>query len=222
MGQKVNPRGFRTGVFRDWDARWFARQSYGQQLLQDIAIRKYLAKALEDAEVARVEIEKAGENIRVIIHSGRPGVVIGKRGQDIEVLRKDLAHLLKAKNVDVSVQEVTSPELDATLVAKNIAAQLERRGNYKLAMKKAANAALKSGAKGVKVRCAGRLAGAEIAREEWTRVGSLPLHTLKSDIDYGFAEAKTTYGIIGVKVWICRGDFKINQKLERVSHANAA
>lgn len=209
MGQKVNPKGFRLGVFRDWDARWFARHSYGKQIMQDIAIRNYLAKALEDAEIARVEIEKAGENVRVVIHSGRPGVVIGKRGQDIEALRKDLSKILKLKNVEVSVQEVAQPELDATLVAKNIAGQLERRGNYKLAMKKAANAALKSGAKGIKIRCSGRLGGAEIAREEWTRSGALPLHTLKSDIDYGFAEAHTTYGLIGVKVWICKGDVKI-------------
>jgi small subunit ribosomal protein S3 len=208
VGQKVNPRGFRVGVYKDWDARWFARHSYGKQLMQDISIRKYLTKALEDAEVGRIEIEKAGESVRVIVHSGKPGFVIGKRGQDIEILRKDLAQLLKLKGVEVSVQEVAQPELDALLVAKNIAAQLERRGNFKLVMKKAANAALKSGAKGVKVRCAGRLGGAEIAREEWTRVGALPLHTLRSDIDYGFAEAHTTYGVIGVKVWICKGDIK--------------
>ncbi|MEX0939993.1 MAG: 30S ribosomal protein S3 [Candidatus Babeliales bacterium] len=211
MGQKVNPIGFRIyGGYRDWDARWFARNSYGEQIMQDLAIRKYIEKNLEAAEVGRVEIEKAGDNVKVIIHSGKPGVVIGKKGQDIEVLRKDLAKLLNIKSVEVSVQEVKNPELDATLVAKNIADQLERRGNYKLAMKRAANTAIKTGAKGIKIRCAGRLAGAEIAREEWTRVGAIPLHTLRADIDYGFAKAKTTYGIIGVKVWICRGDYQVS------------
>lgn len=208
MGQKVNPVGFRVGVYRDWDARWFARKDYGKNTMQDLAIRKYIATNLNDADVGRVEIEKAGDNFKVVIHSGRPGVVIGKKGQDIEALRKDLAKLLKVKSVEVSVQEVKNPELDANLVAQNIATQLERRVSYKSALKKAANAAIKSGARGVKICCAGRLAGAEIAREECIRIGSVPLHTLRSDIDYGFAQAKTTYGIIGVKVWICRGDFQ--------------
>lgn len=209
VGQKVHPKGFRLGNYREWDARWFARKSYGKQILQDLAIRKYLSQTLEDAELSRIEIERAGDFLKIIIHSGRPGIVIGKKGQDIEALRKELMKQLNIKNLEVSVQEVKNPELDATLIAKNIAAQLERRGNYKLAMKKAANSAIKSGAKGIKIRCAGRLAGAEIAREEWARVGSLPLHTLRSDIDYGFAESKTTYGIIGVKVWVCRGEFQV-------------
>ncbi|MGB8468225.1 MAG: 30S ribosomal protein S3 [Candidatus Babeliales bacterium] len=212
MGQKVHPKGFRLGVFIDWDARWFARKSYGDQVLQDIAIRKYLSRSLEDAEVSRVEIERAGDNVKVIIHSGRPGVIIGKKGQDIEVLRRDLSHLLNIKNVEVSVQEVSSPELNATLIAKNIAQQLSRRGNYKMAMKKAANAAMRGGAKGIKIRCAGRLGGAEIAREEGMRIGVLPLHTLRADIDYGFAEAKTTYGILGVKVWVCRGEYQVIER----------
>lgn len=209
MGQKVNPIGFRVGVYRDWDSHWFARKSYGKQLLEDLAIRKYLDKVLEGAEIGKIEIEKAGDNVKVVIHTARPGVVIGKKGQDIEQLRKDLSKLLGRKSVEVSVQEIKNPELDAMVVAKNIASQLERRANYKLAMKKAANAAMRSGAKGIKIRCSGRLGGAEIAREEWTRTGAIPLHTLRSDIDYGFARAKTTYGIIGIKVWICKGDFPV-------------
>lgn len=211
MGQKVNPIGFRLGIYRDWDARWFApATSYGDNLLEDLKIREYVAKNLDDAEIARVVIEKAGpENIRLTIHSARPGQIIGKRGQGIEAIR---THLAKAfgKNVEISVQEVKKPELDATLVAKNIAQQLERRGSYKRAMKRAALSAMKSGAKGIKICCAGRLNGAEIARTEWTRVGSVPLHTLRSDVDYGFAEALTTHGIIGVKVWICRGEYQLN------------
>lgn len=208
MGQKVNPNGFRLGVYKDWDARWFARRcSYGEQALQDIKLRRELGKLLNNAEVARVEIEKAGDDsIKVVIHSARPGVIIGKGGQDIESLKKDVANLLKKTNVEISVQEVKSPELDATLVAKNIAAQLEKRASYKSSMKKAVSSAMRGGAKGIKIRCSGRLGGAEIARPEWERFGQVPLHTLRSDIDYGFAEAKTTYGMIGVKVWICKGE----------------
>ena len=209
MGQKVNPIGFRLGVYRDWDARWFARKSYGLELLEDISIRNYLNRALESAEIARVEIEKSVDSVRIILHSGRPGVVIGKRGQEIETLKNDLASLLKKKNIEISVQEVKSPELNATLVAKNIADQLVKRASFKKVMKRAALSAIKSGAKGIKICCAGRLNGAEIAREEWTRVGSIPLHTLRSDVDYGVAEAKTTYGIIGIKVWICKGEYQL-------------
>lgn len=209
MGQKVNPNGFRLGVYRDWDARWFARDSYGKQVLEDIEIRKYLNKFLENAEVARVEIEKTGDSIKIIVHSARPGQVIGKKGQEIDTLRRELASRLSRSSVDVSVQEVKNPELDATLVAKNIAAQLEKRVSYKQAIKRAALSAMKSGAKGIKICVAGRLAGAEIARSEWIKQGSVPLHTLRSDIDYGFAEAYTTYGLIGVKVWICKGEYKL-------------
>lgn len=208
MGQKVHPLAFRLGVYRDWKSRWYARGSYGDQLLEDIRIRKYLDKTLESAEVARVEIEKAGDNVRVIIFSGRPGMVIGKKGQEIESLRLQLAQQLNKQSVEVSVQEVKNPETDAMLVAKNIADQLVKRASFKKVMKRAALAAMRSGAKGVKICCSGRLHGAEIARSEWTRVGSVPLHTLRSDVDYGLAEAKTTFGIIGVKVWICKGDFQ--------------
>lgn len=207
MGQKVSPIGFRLGIYRDWNARWFARGKYGEQVLEDIAIRNFLNKALAEAELSRIEIEKAGDNIRIILHAGRPGVVIGKKGQEIEVLKTQLAQKLGKKAIEISVQEVKTPDLDATLVAKSIAEQLVKRGSVKKAMKRSATTTMKSGAKGIKICCSGRLQGAEIARQEWTRVGSVPLHTLRSDIDYGFAEAKTTYGMIGVKVWICRGEF---------------
>ena len=208
MGQKVNPIGFRLGIYRNWNSRWFARKSYGKDVLEDVQIRTFLNNILVNAEIAKIEIEKAGENVKVIIHSGRPGMVIGKKGQEIESLRNELVQRLKKKNVEISVQEIKSPELDAVLVAKNIAEQLEKRGSFKKAMKRAAISAIKSGAKGIKICCAGRLNGAEIAREEWTRVGSIPLHTLRSDVDYGFAEAMTTYGKIGVKVWICKGEYQ--------------
>ena len=208
MGQKVHPIGFRLGVYRGWLSRWFARKSYGELIMEDLKIRRYLAKRLKNAEVSSVEIEKAGENIRVVIYSGRPGVVIGKKGQEIENLRSELAKVLGKSNIEVSVQEVKNPELDAVLVARNIADQLERRISYKKAMRRATTTAMRAGAKGIKICCSGRLHGAEIARSEWARVGSTPLHTLRSDIDYGLAEAKTTYGIIGVKVWICRGDYQ--------------
>lgn len=208
MGQKVNPVGFRVGVYRDWDSRWFARDSYGKQVLEDVKIRKYLESVLENAEISRIEIEKAGDNVRVILRSGRPGVIIGKRGQEIESLRNELATRLNKKNIDISVQEVKQPELDAVLVAKNIAAQLVKRASYKKAMKRAADSAIRSGAKGIKICCAGRLQGAEIARDEWAIIGSVPLHTLRSDIDYALAEAQTTYGVIGVRVWICKGEYR--------------
>ena len=208
MGQKVNPIGFRVGVYRDWDSRWFARDSYGKQVLEDIKIRKYLESVLENAEIARIEIEKAGDNVRVILRSGRPGVIIGKRGQEIESLRTELSSRLNKKNIDITVQEVKQPELDAVLVAKNIAAQLVKRASYKKAMKRAADSAIRAGAKGIKICCAGRLQGAEIARDEWVIIGSVPLHTLRSDIDYALAEALTTYGVIGVRVWICKGEYR--------------
>ena len=208
MGQKVHPKGFRIGVYKDWDARWFARKGYGDLLIEDLKIRKYIAEKLHAAEVARVEIEKAGENIKVIIHSGRPGLVIGKKGQDIDAIRKGIAGIVHKNSVEISVQEVKNPDLDAVLTAKSIVEQLEKRSSYKKAMKKATASALKAGAKGIKICCSGRLNGAEIARSEWVRTGSIPLHTLRADIDYGFAEALTTYGKIGVKVWIGRGEYQ--------------
>ena len=209
MGQKVHPKGFRLGVYLDWDAHWFARGSYADQVMQDLKIRKYLDSVLDNAEVSKVEIEKAGDAVKVIVHTARPGVVIGKKGQEINLLRQKLSKICGIPNVDVSVQEVKKPELNATLIAKNIASQLERRASYKRAMKKAAASALRSGAKGIKICTSGRIGGAEIARSEWVREGSVPLHTLRADVDYGFAEAKTTYGIIGIKVWLCRGDYPV-------------
>lgn len=210
MGQKVNPVSFRLGVYRDWDASWFARgKNYGKQLMQDFKIRKYLDEVLGKAEISRIRIEKTGDSIRVIVFSAKVGLVIGKKGQEIDSIRKNLSKLVGVNNVEVSVQEVKNPELNAVLVAKSIAAQLENRANFKRTMKKSAAMTMKSGAKGVKICCSGRLGGAEIARSEWTRVGSTPLHTLRSDIDYGFAMAETKYGIIGVKVWICRGEYRI-------------
>lgn len=209
MGQKVHPIGFRLGIYRMWNARWFAsRSKYGALLIEDMKIRRFLKSALEKAEVSSVEIEKAGDSIRIVIHSGNPGKVIGRRGQDIDGLRNQLSALLKKQNIELSVLEVAKPELDATLIAQNIALQLEQRVSYKRAMKRAAQTAMRSGAKGIKIACSGRLQGAEIARREWTRVGSVPLHTLRSDIDFGFAEAKTTYGMIGVQVWVCRGEYQ--------------
>lgn len=209
MGQKVHPIGFRIGVYRDWDSRWFARDSYADFLAEDLKIRDYINAKLSNAEVGRVEVERADNTIRVVIHSARPGVVIGKKGQEIDTLRKKLSHLLGGASVEVSVQEIKKPELSAQVMARSIADQLERRSSFKKVSKKAATTSMRAGAKGVKIRVAGRLGGAEIARDEWVRVGSVPLHTLRSDIDYGFAEAKTTYGIIGVKVWICRGEYNL-------------
>jgi small subunit ribosomal protein S3 len=211
VGQKVNPIGFRTGIYLDWPSQWFARrQNYAKLALEDLQIRKHIKKALPGAEISVVKIQKAGDNIRVEIHSARPGVVIGKKGQEIDTLRRELGRLLGRENVEVSVQEVKQPELDATIAAQSIADQLEKRGaSFKKVMKKVATTSMKAGALGIKIRCAGRLGGAEIARDEWVRIGSVPLHTLRSDVDYGFEEAHTTYGIIGVKVWIYRGQYKL-------------
>lgn len=219
MGQKVNPIGFRLGIYRDWPSRWFARRNnYASMLFEDIKIRNFIKNRLPDAEIAEVNIEKVGEdNVRVVLVSARPGVVIGKKGQEIDALRKSLAKLLNRKNVDVSVQEIKNPDLNATILAQGIADQLENRGSFKKAMKKAAQLAIKAGARGIKIRCAGRLGGAEIARDEWLRIGSTPLHTLRADIDYALAEAQTTYGIIGIKVWVCLGEYQVqaNKKEQR-------
>ncbi|KKP22993.1 MAG: 30S ribosomal protein S3 [candidate division TM6 bacterium GW2011_GWF2_28_16] len=206
MGQKVHPVGFRIGVFEDWRARWFSKKSYGKELLEDLEIRRYLKYSLNFEDIDKIVIEKAGENIRVILHSSRPGFIIGKKGMGIEKLKSDFYAKFK-KNVDISVQEVKNPDLSAAILAKSIADQLIKRVSFKRAMKRAGFAAMKSGAKGIKVCCSGRLDGAEIARTEWLRLGSVPLHTLRSNIDYSLAEAKTTYGIIGVKVWICKGSY---------------
>ncbi len=206
MGQKVHPLGFRLGIYEDWKARWFAKKSYGQFLNEDLQIRAYLKRRLNVIDVADVVIEKAVNNVRVIVYASKPGMIIGKKGQGIEHIKADLGKQLK-KNVEISVQGVKVPEINARLVAQGIAEQLEKRVSYKRLMKRSGFSALKSGAKGIKICCAGRLGGAEIARTEWLRLGSIPLHTLRANIDYALAEADTTYGKIGVKVWISKGEY---------------
>lgn len=209
MGQKVHPIGFRVGVYRDWSVRWFAKgNTYGQFFLEDFAVRQFINSILESAEISKIEIEKSGADMRVIIHTARPGVIIGRKGQGIDELKTKLAQRFKKSNVEISVVEIKKPEADAVIIAKNIAAQLIKRVSYKRAMKRASASAMRSGVKGIKICCSGRLQGAEIARSEWSRLGSVPLHTLRSNVDYGFAEAKTTYGLIGVKVWIYVGEFE--------------
>ena len=206
MGQKVNPIGLRLGVNRTWDSRWFAAGTdYGRLLHQDIAMRKELKKRLGQAGVSRIVIERPHKKCRVTIYAARPGVIIGKKGADIDKLRKDLSVMAEGE-VFLNIVEVRKPETDSQLVAENIAQQLERRIAFRRAMKRSIQSAMRLGAKGVRINVSGRLGGAEIARMEWYREGRVPLHTLRADIDYGFAEAKTTYGIIGVKVWIFKGE----------------
>ena len=206
MGQKVHPNGFRLGVIRDWDAKWFATGTkYAASLVSDQKVRTYLRSKLANAAVSRVELVRPGGNLIVTIYTGRPGIVIGKKGEDIERLRKGLMSLTGIP-VQISVEEIRKPELDATLVAENICQQLEKRMMFRRAMKRAVQNSMRLGAQGVKVMVAGRLNGAEIARSEWHREGRVPLHTLRADVDYGFSEAHTTYGVIGVKVWIFKGE----------------
>jgi small subunit ribosomal protein S3 len=205
MGQKVHPIGFRLGVIKTWDSRWYSQKNYAALLHEDIKIRKIVKERLMHAGVAKVEIERAGQKAKVNIHTARPGIIIGKKGAEVDKLKKDL-ETMTGKQMYINIQEIRRPELDAQLVAENIALQLERRIAFRRAMKKAVTSALRLGAQGIKITCAGRLAGAEIARTEWYREGRVPLHTLRADINYGFFEAKTTMGQIGVKVWIYRGD----------------
>jgi small subunit ribosomal protein S3 len=206
MGQKVHPYGFRLGIIKEWTSTWFAdRRRYADYLNADIAVRKFLRKKLAHASVSRIQIERPANNARIIIHTARPGIVIGKKGEDIEALRKQLTAMLKIP-AHISVEEIRKPELDAYLVAESVAQQLERRIMFRRAMRRAVTNAMRIGAQGIKVNVAGRLNGAEIARSEWYREGRVPLHTLRADIDYGFAEAHTTYGVIGVKVWIFKGE----------------
>ena len=205
MGQKTHPTGNRLGITRTWDSRWYLKKGYADQLLKDVAIRKEIKEKLFHAGVSRIEIERAGQKIRVIIHTARPGIIIGKKGAEVEKLRKDI-ELLTGKQATVDIKEIRKPEIDAQLVAENIALQLEKRIAFRRAMKKAVASALRFGALGIKITCSGRLAGAEIARTEWYREGRVPLHTFRADINYGLARAKTTYGIIGVKVWVYLGD----------------
>ena len=205
MGQKVHPIGFRLGVIKTWDSKWFEHKNYAQWLHEDIRIREFVKKSLNHAGVSKVEIERAANKVKVNVHTARPGIVIGKRGAGIETVKKDLQQFTK-NEVFLNIVEVRKAETDAQLVAENIATQLERRIAFRRAMKKAMDSAFRFGAKGIKVRVSGRLNGAEIARTEWYQDGRLPLHTLKADIDYGFAEATTTYGKIGVKVWLYKGE----------------
>lgn len=205
MGQKVHPTGFRLGILKTWDSKWFATKDYSKLVYEDRQIRDYIKERLTHAGISKVEIERAANKVKIRIHTARPGIVIGKKGAEIEILRRDLERRFK-REVLIDIQEVRRPELDSTLVGENIALQLVRRVAFRRAMKRAVSSALKFGAKGVRVASAGRLGGAEMARREWYREGRVPLHTLRADIDYGTALARTTYGIIGVKVWIFKGE----------------
>ena len=206
MGQKVNPIGLRVGINRTWDSRWYANKGeYGKLLHEDLRIKKYLKRKLHQAGVSRIVIERPAKKARVSLHTARPGVVIGRKGSDIEKLRRDLGKLT-ASDVQLNIVEIRKPETDAQLIAENVAQQLERRVSFRRAMKRVVQSAMRLGAQGIRINCGGRLGGAEIARTEWYREGRVPLHTLRADIDYGFAEAKTQYGIIGIKVWVFKGE----------------
>jgi small subunit ribosomal protein S3 len=205
LGQKVNPIGLRLNIVRSWESTWYAGRDYAKLFLEDQKVRKYIKQRLYHAGLSTVHIARTGDKVRIRLHTARPGIVIGKKGAEIETLKKDLDKLT-GKDCVLDIQEVRRPEADAQLLAENVALQLERRVAFRRAMKKAVNTALKFGVKGIKIACSGRLGGAEIARREWYREGRVPLHTLRADVDYGLAEAKTTYGIIGVKVWIFKGE----------------
>ncbi len=215
MGQKTHPIGNRLGIIKTWNSRWYAKKAYSEFLLEDLTIRNLLKERLFHAGVPKIEIERAGQNMRVIIHTARPGIIIGKKGTEVEKLRKDLK-LMTGKEVAIDIKEIRKPEIDAQLVAENIALQLEKRVAFRRAMKKAVASALRFGTLGVKISCSGRLAGAEIARSEWYREGRVPLHTFRADIDFGFAQAKTTYGIIGIKVWMYHGDILPEGKAKEI------
>jgi small subunit ribosomal protein S3 len=209
MGQKVHPTGFRLGIATDWTSKWYAdSDQFADFLEEDMKIREFLKKKLAQAGVSRIQISRPAKSVAVTIHTARPGIIIGKKGEDIERLRIEVASLVSAhiNNVKISIEEIRKPELDAQLVAENIASQLERRVMFRRAMRRSVTNAMRIGAEGIKINVSGRLNGAEIARNEWYREGRVPLHTLRADVDYGFAEALTTYGILGVKVWIYKGE----------------
>jgi len=210
LGQKTNPIGNRLGIIRTWESRWFTKKGYADRLIEDLKLRKSLKEKLFHAGISRIEIERVGEKIKIIVFAARPGIIIGKKGAEVEKLKKEIEEKT-GKQVNIEIKEVRRPELDAQLVAENIALQIEKRVAYRRAMKRAVSSALRFGAKGIRVSCAGRLAGAEIARTEWYREGRVPLSTFRADIDYGFAEARTTYGVIGVKVWIFKGEVQPGQ-----------
>lgn len=211
MGQKVHPIGFRLGISKGWSSRWYGEKNYATFVHEDLKVRKFVKKKLFHAGISSIEIERTANAVKVIIRTARPGIVIGKRGAEIDVLKKQLAKLT-GRDVDLEIAEVRKPDTDAQLVAENVALQLERRVSFRRAMKKAVTSTLRMGGKGIKIMCAGRLGGAEIARSEWYREGRVPLHTLKAEIDYGQAEALTTFGIIGVKVLIYKGDVTVQPK----------
>ena len=214
MGQKVHPKGFRLGVTENWDSRWFAKREYAELLHEDIKIRNFLKKRLYHAGVSKIDIERAANKAKINIHTARPGIVIGKKGAEIEKLKQELARLTR-KETFINIHEVRRPDVDAQLVSENVALQLERRVAFRRAMKEALARAMRMGAQGVRIQSAGRLGGSEIARTEWYREGRVPLHTLRADVNYGFAEARTTHGIIGVRVWIFRGEVLSRQEEEQ-------
>jgi small subunit ribosomal protein S3 len=205
MGQKTHPKGFRLGITEQWDSKWFARRDYQQLLHEDLRIRKFLKERLYHAGISKVEIERAANKAKINIHTARPGIVIGKKGAEIEKLKSELSKLTKKESF-INIHEVRRPDVDGQLVAENVALQLERRVAFRRAMKEAVGRAMRMGALGVRIQCSGRLGGAEIARTEWYREGRVPLHTLRADISFGLAEGKTTYGVIGIKAWIFRGE----------------
>ncbi len=221
MGHKVHPVGFRLGIIKDWQSKWYADKAYTELLHEDVKVRQTLLKKLADASVPKVEIERSANQMTVTIHSAKPGIVIGKSGVKVEELRRDLESLT-SKKVRVTIQEIKQPELDATLIARSVAEQLEKRVAFRRAMKQAVSRAIKAGAKGVKVTTSGRLGGAEMSRREWEREGRVPLQTLRADIDFGQAEALTTFGVVGVKVWVYRGDVLPPVKEQQVSRKAAA
>lgn len=216
MGQKVNPTGIRLGITKDWTSTWYASsRDYADYLNADIKVRNFIMKRLKGAAVSRIQIERPARNARIAIHSARPGVIIGKRGGDVETLRNEISKIMKVP-VHITIEEIRKPELDAKLVAENVAQQLERRMMFRRVMKRSIQSTMRLGAEGIKISLSGRLAGAEIARTEWAREGRVPLHTFRADIDYGTARAETTYGIIGVKVWIFKGEVLAPVKEESV------
>ena len=219
MGQKVNPVGLRLGINRTWDSRWFARKEYGSLLLDDLSLRKFLGKRLSQAGLSRIIIERAAKRTRITLHSARPGVVIGKKGADIEKLRTDIAKVTDSE-VSLNIVEIRKPEIDAKLIADGIAQQLERRVAFRRAMKRAVQSAMRLGAQGIRINCSGRLGGAEIARMEWYREGRVPLHTLRADVDFGYGTAKTTYGVCGVKVWVFKGEILAHDPMAQDKRLN--
>ena len=218
MGQKVNPIGLRLGIVKTWESRWYAGKNYADYILEDYKIRKFLKKKLYHAGISRIEIERSSKRVRLRVFTARPGIVIGKKGAEIAQLKKELEKKMSSQEVTIDIQEVRKPEIDAQLPAENVALQIERRVAFRRAMKRGVTSAMRFGALGVKIICAGRLGGAEMARREWYREGRVPLHTLRADIDYGFIEARTTYGIIGVKVFVFKGEILKKDQLESAAN----